>query len=361
MMTRSNAYLFFTFFAGIAVVGMAVFTVIIAATHTISPSDFPVYVRAEYIDRSESMTFTSDGGAQLYEAEEALSCGGAKTANNAMASAGKVVGCSESGDGVSFYVRSDDTVFARLFLSLGYMPSSGTDVAAGELFSLRYNGAEAGIRTAVVHSCGSPYDFRENELCTVELKAGDNEITLEAKSAGFTVDYMVLVPAAERTSSDPVIGVPEQPLESEGEVRRFEAEKAANDGAIPYADDSASGGFRMRFFAEGASVAFYPHSDASFTASFSVALRCPGSSARASDLCRLYVNGVETRMYSVGTGISDDFVVMHIADVAFGTGVNEVRLVRRSGVFDIDYAEMERIEIPPPEDMIPVPVVPADP
>ena len=355
MKMRSNAYLIFTFFAGIAVAGIAVFTVIIAATHTVSPTDFPTYARAEYIDRSESMTFTADGGAQLYEAENALVYGGAEEQNNVMASAGRIVGCSERGEGIIFNVRSNHTVSVRLFLSLGYLPSLGTDIAAGELFSLRYNGAEAGIRTAAVRGCGSPYDFRENELCTVELKTGDNEITLEAKSARFTVDYMVLVPEDERTSPDPVMGVPARPLEAEGGMRRFEAEDAENDGAVPYADNAASGGFHMRFFAEGASVAFYPRSDASFTASLSVALRCPGSSARASDLCRLYVNGVETRMYSVGTGISDKFTVMHIADVAFGAGVNEVRLVRLSGVFDIDYAEMERIEIPPPDEMLPVP------
>ena len=104
----------------------------------------------------------------------------------------------------------------------------------------------------------------------------------------------------------------------------------------------------MRLFAEGASVAFYPDSDDSATAELSVALRCPGSSARISDLCALYVNGMETRLYDAGTGASDGFTVMHIADIALGTGVNEVRLVRRSGVFDIDYAVLEYLDIPEP-------------
>ena len=69
---RSNIYILFGFLAGIAVVCIAVFTVILATSHAVSPSDFPVYAYSEYIDRTSSMTFTADGGAQLYEAEKAV-------------------------------------------------------------------------------------------------------------------------------------------------------------------------------------------------------------------------------------------------------------------------------------------------
>ena len=40
---RSNIYILFGFLAGIAVVCIAVFTVIVATSHAVSPSDFPVY------------------------------------------------------------------------------------------------------------------------------------------------------------------------------------------------------------------------------------------------------------------------------------------------------------------------------
>ena len=62
---RSNVYLMLAFFVGIAVVGIAVFMLMIAAAHTVRPSDFPVYAYRDYIDRSEDMTFTADGGAHL--------------------------------------------------------------------------------------------------------------------------------------------------------------------------------------------------------------------------------------------------------------------------------------------------------
>lgn len=341
---RSNVYLMLAFLAGIAVVAIAVFMLMIAAAHTVRPSDFPVYAYRDYIDRSEDMTFTADGGAQLYEAEKA-ELSDAEIADNALASGGRVASVAE-GASLRFDITSDSVVSARLFLSAGYISESGASVAAGELFSLRCNGAEVGVRTATVRGCGSLFDFRENELCTVELKAGANEIEISALSDDFSADYMTLVSPKERTSSDPVKGVPSQPFASDGGAQRYEAERAENGGAVAYSAASASEGYYMRLFAEGSSVAFYPDSDGSATAELSVALRCPGSSARISDLCVLYVNGMETRLYDAGTGASYGFTVMHIADISLGAGVNEVRLVRRSGVFDIDYAILEYLDIP---------------
>ena len=54
---RSNIYILFGFLAGIAVVCIAVFTVIVATSHAVSPSDFPRYAYSDYIDRTSSMTF----------------------------------------------------------------------------------------------------------------------------------------------------------------------------------------------------------------------------------------------------------------------------------------------------------------
>ena len=93
---RSNIYILFGFLAGIAVVCIAVFTVIVATSHAVSPSDFPVYAYSEYIDRTSSMTFTADGGAQLYEAEKA-ELTGATAESNALASGGSAAGGMEDG------------------------------------------------------------------------------------------------------------------------------------------------------------------------------------------------------------------------------------------------------------------------
>ena len=347
---RSNIYLVFAFIAGIAIVGIVVFTAVIAAIHTVRPSDFPVYAYSEYIDRTDSMTFTADGGAQLYECEKAELEGNALTVNSEIVSGGGAVELQTEGDGVTFIITSDSVVSARLFLSIRYTPSSGTDVAAERLLETRCNGVDAGVRAATVRSCGSDYDYRENELCTVELKEGDNAISVRAHGE-FSVDYLLLVSSRERTSDDEVIGVPACPFPADKEVLRLESEHAEIKNTVICGDGSASGGFYLRFFRDGAGVTFYPESDENLTVSLYVALRSTGSSARLSDLCALYVNGMETVMYPSGTGTSDKFAVLYAADIALGSGVNEVGFVKRNGVFDIDYIELKVIEKSFPENV----------
>lgn len=348
---RSNIYILFGFLAGIAVVCIAVFIVILATSHAVSPSDFPVYAYSEYIDRTSSMTFTADGGAQLYEAEKA-ELTGATAESNALASGGSAAGGMADGSVIKFVVTSDSVCSARLFLSLCYSPASGADSAADSVLSLRCNGAEAGIRTASVYACGSPYDFRENGLCTAELKKGENEIEVRIKTEGVTADYLLLVPVQERTSSDPVIGNPALPFDAEGEEQRFESESAKNENVVPFYDPAVSGGYFIRFYADGASAAFYPLSGTGCIATLKIALRSTGSSARLSDLCSLYVNGMETIMYPSGTGSSDKFGLLYAADIALGKGENEILIVKRNGVFDVDY-----IELTPRPDTEPSPTV----
>ncbi len=344
---RSNIYLVFAFIAGIAVVGIAVFTAVIAATHTVRPSDFPVYVYSGYTDRTESMTFTADGGAQLYESESADLGDGAEQTANPIASGGKAVSMKKDG-AVVFTVRSDSVISARLSLSVCYTPLSGTDIAAESLLVVRCNGVEENERTAAVQACGSNYDFRNNELCTVELKEGENEITVTA-AGEFSLDYLLLVSVRERTTADPAIGPPVYPFAADGGTQRLEAEQAEINNAVVYKDSTSSNDFYLRLFKDGAGVTFYPRSDENCTVSLYIALRSTGSSARVSDLCTLYVNGMETNMYAVGMGATDRFITLYAADIALGDGVNELRFAKKSGVFDIDYIELNNKDVAPPE------------
>ncbi len=339
---RSNIYILFGFLAGIAVVCIAVFTVIVATSHAVSPSDFPRYAYSDYIDRTSSMTFTADGGAQLYEAEKAA-LENAKAEHNVLASGESAVGGMEEGSVIRYTVVSDSVCTVRLFLSLCYSPASGSDAAADQVLSVRCNGAETGIRSASVYACGSPYDFRENGLCAAELKKGENEIEVRVKTGGVTADYMLLVPEQLRTSSDPVIGNPSEPFDSSGGEQRFESESAKNENVVAFYDPAVSGGYFIRFYADGACAAFYPLSDKGCIATLNISLRSTGSSARLSDLCSLYVNGMETVMYPSGTGSSDKFGLLYAADIALGKGENEILIVKRNGVFDVDYIELSPV------------------
>ena len=344
---RSNIYLVFAFIAGIAVVGIAVFTAVIAAIHTVSPSDFPAYAYSEYIDRTENVIFTADGGAQLYESEGA-EYGNSLSVNNAIASGGVAIKLEKGGDGIDFSITSDSVMSARLFLSICYTSISGSDIAAERLLEARCNGVEASVRTATVQSCGSPYDFRNNELCTVELRSGRNEIKI-VPLGEFTLDYLLLVSVRERTSNDPVIGHPVYSFDIDGGMQKLEAEQAEINNAVVYGESSASGNFYLRLFKDGAGVTFYPRSAESCTVSLYIALRSTGSSARVSDLCKLYVNGMSIVLYPVGTGVSDKFITLYAADIALGEGVNELRFAKKSGVFDIDYIELNNKDVAPPE------------
>ncbi len=350
MQIRSNIYMLLAIFACVIVIGIVAFTAIIAAVYTVSPSDFPVYSYDEYIDRSADMTFTADGGAQLYEAEDADPSGDARAESADTASGGYAVGGMSGGAGISFSITADRVCSARLFLSACYIPESGASVMAENLLSVRCNGAKTGMPSAEVSVCGSPYDYRENELCTVELRSGMNEIEITAETGGFSADYMVLVSSEPRTSSDGTIGVPSQPYSALGGTQRFEAESAGGTDGVPFAESEASSGYFVRLMTEGAGIAFYPESDGNCTVSLSMAVRSTGSSARVTDLCSLRVNGMETNMYAAGMGASDRFVVLHAADIALGAGVNEVLFTRKNGVFDIDYIELVRIEIELPND-----------
>ena len=274
---RSNIYILFGFLAGIAVVCIAVFTVIVATSHAVSPSDFPVYAYSEYIDRTSSMTFTADGGAQLYEAEKAA-LENAKAEHNVLASGESAVGGMEEGSVIRYTVVSDSVCTVRLFLSLCYSPASGSDSAADSVLSVRCNGAEAGIRSASVYACGSPYDFRENGLCAAELKKGENEIEVRIKTGGVTADYLLLVPVQERTSSDPVIGNPSEPFDSSGGEQRFESESAKNENVVAFYDSSAS---ELASYMALRSAASSSASPACASASFLAASRSFSASRKA--------------------------------------------------------------------------------
>ena len=54
-------------------------------------------------------------------------------------------------------------------------------------------------------------------------------------------------------------------------------------------------------------------------------------------------------LYPVGTGVSDKFITLYAADIALGDGVNELRFAKKSGVFDIDYIELNNKDVAPPE------------
>ena len=53
------------------------------------------------------------------------------------------------------------------------------------------------------------------------------------------------------------------------------------------------------------------------------------------------MEGIEVTV--TGTGMSDKFGLLYAADIALGKGENEILIVKRNGVFDVDYIELSPV------------------
>ncbi|MCH5161987.1 MAG: hypothetical protein J1G38_00670 [Clostridiales bacterium] len=334
-MMKNKAILIFSFLLGLIVIAIALAIVLFAASSD-NEVEFPQYAYRDYIDRSESMIFKGNAGAQLYEAESAVLSGGAYATDNGMAS-GRMVADGLKEDGaVKFRIEFDKSCTVRLVFSLCYVSTANRAISARNLFAVYLNSKEQNVRKADVSNCYNTYDFKENAVCTLNVPAGANTIELVAAVGGYTVDYMLLVPVGKKTSGEKTIGVPSYAFDCEDAAQRYEAERGERRGAIAVYDEGVSGGFYMLNTEKDDRVSFFIESESDARTELAVSINNRGNVERLKDLCQITVNGKQLGANPALSG-GGKFFEVTLGEIDVVRGLNEIKVSGAGANYYLDY------------------------
>ncbi len=336
---KAKGYLLFSFILG-AVVGVtSLVAVLITALSASKSQDFPVYAYHQYIDRTSNMLFSINAGAQLYESENAEVSGGAEEVFNSLASGGKVVGSIKKDSVLKYGIIFEEECTVQLKLSVCYVSDINRDTYAQNLFSVCLNGVELATRRANIAHGYSDFDFKENLLCTMDFPAGRNIIEFISEMEGYEIDYMLLVPMTERTSSETTIGLPVYNYKSDDRVQRFEAEHAERENAYAEYNLSSSGRYYTVNETEKASNIFWVESDKNTRTELAIALKNYGNTDTMSEFCDVYVND-EKLLIDVVLPIENvdgKFSESSLGRINLKQGLNEIAIINKSGAYCLDY------------------------
>ncbi|MCH5161983.1 MAG: hypothetical protein J1G38_00650 [Clostridiales bacterium] len=226
---------------------------------------------------ADAQEFSSIGGKQVFEAESGTTTGeGWVIFQSRDCSSQRVLSAMGRFDGSAVYtIKSDKAVRAEMSLKMSYI---GSSVNMREVLSISVNGTPVDLDYAAVYRTCSDYKtFFEFPVGTVELRGGDNTVTVTNVGGGYSIDYFAISPILNYT----------------GKALVIEAEDAVVDGsAYPQERAGASGG-RVLDNRTGGRIIFALNSNnAALTA---LKLRFGYSSdlngSHVSDICNISVNG----------------------------------------------------------------------
>lgn len=331
-----KGYLIFLSASSISVLIIALIIVLLAVLgNTEAPIVYVTYPYDQYIDRSQDMTFTTDGGGQLYEAEAAVLSAGCTRNDNVIASGGYSVAINEKKSVMYFLIDSDSNCNAELILSICYVTDTDRDTTAENLFSIYLNNLELGMRHSVVRHCYSQYNFIENVMCEAVLTEGVNRLEVITSGYGFAIDYLVLVSSQRRETDDQVIGFPSYAFYADGQKQIYEAEYSVYDGVSAFDDAAASNSHYVRFNETNDSISFDLNCNKAAESRLVLSLKYSGNKLDLDDLLNITVNNARLRTQTEISATGQSFV-----DIAFGTvnllaGVNHIT-VSGIGEFSLD-------------------------
>ena len=298
--------------------------------------DFPAYAYHEYVDRSEDMVLKNGSGAQFYEAEKAALSSGVNLFDNVGASNGKAVELRKKKQTVSYSIKFDADCIIQLKLSLCYVSSANKDTNAKNLFSVYLNNVEPYTDLANVKHCYNAYEFKENLICTLEVSKGINVIEIIASGEECYLDYMVLIPQADRTDGPELVGHAFSSFEFGGLRQYYEAEKAELKESYIIQDGNCLGGYYVYSYQKNGKVAFFTTSEKGGNAGLSLVMRNRGNAEKVADFCEIFIN--EERLYTAATCTQgEDFAEIYLGEVRLKAGENEIKIVNKNGEYLLDY------------------------
>ena len=251
---------------------------------------FISYVYSEYIDRSESQIFLKDAGAQLYEAETAKLIDSAQRETNIGASGYKSVRFSGTDSIMRYEVAFDEDCTIQIILAVNLLTSKYYTYA-DDLFSLVHNGHTVNIKDTLLKDSPSKYNFQENIICTLSCKKGENEIRFISKTAGWAIDYMVLVSEFERESLETTLRDPFYFYDKQWGRYVYEEKKMTNKDTFIIEDRESTNGYATYFERTGSYLTYYIHSASDVTVTFGLRLtQLSVPYEYLYEICGLYVN-----------------------------------------------------------------------
>ncbi len=336
MKNRNGCLIFAVISAAVslAIGGIVIFLALSgAAMNGIADYSFPAY--RDYVDRSGSMLFTSSGGAQLFEAENAELSEGCERTDTELASGDRAVQLSSPRAEMSFSIIVDKEIRAALAIKLCYLSEDDKDTEAGNLFYLYLNDVEVGTRHSVIRHCGSVFDFKENVLSEVVLKPGANRLEIVSRGSACSVDYIVLMPREERSSQEETIGYRTYDFLTLGGRQRFEAEHSEFSSVSVMVSDEASRSYYLHFDSESSQAVFHLRSDGAAEVPFAVSLRNGSDILRLRYLLSVEVNGQACTLSESETD-GRGFGLHSAGELSLRAGENEI-CVKAMGDVDLDY------------------------
>lgn len=309
------------------------------------PVDLEDYLKSEYfdyVDRSDDMKFSADGGTQLYEAEKAKLVGGCGIFDNSLASGEAVVGDIRDKDAIEYTITSATDSTVGLGLNICYVPTNGKDCIVENLFYICLNDVEVGGKKSIIPACENEFNFKESIICELDLKAGKNTIDIIAYDSGYSVDYMILLTKHERNEQFQTIGLQSQAFSKDSGKQLYETEHMVLNNTIPVSSTDVSGNFYVRCDGVGESIDFYVNSNDTIDVALALAIKSFGKESDVSDICSVYVNGYEE--YS-DSRLSDKaspngFQELIICFAFLNKGENKISIVSNCDSYALDYVAL---------------------
>lgn len=342
MKNKLNGYILLTTICGIialVISSLISFFGIYGKTEEILSTKYKTYSYYEYIDRTSTMTFTSNGGGQLYEAEKSKITGGCYIEDNEFTSGDSVINVLVKGSTFEFEIESDSSSAAEVIINLCYLSDTNRDTEVENLFVGYINNVEMGMRHSIVSKCYNEFDFKENIMCEVLLQKGKNKFEFIATGRGYKVDYIALVAPLNRTSSDSTIGAPVFPFEKNGVKQIYQAERMYFDGFIVVNDNTCSGYQYLKNNNENSEILFSLNCDSNTYTNLSIAISVNEINIDLKNVFNIYINNVSIELISKELQANEKFIEINLANISLITGLNIIKIICFKNI-SIDYLSL---------------------
>ena len=327
---RSLPFILGTAFSSVAVLLVGI-VILFLALNDNSNLEYPTYSYSEYIDRSGDNEFSSDAGAQLYEAESLELFGSVSIEENANASGGYIVDNLYNASSIGLYFYSDSDVYAQFYVSTSYVSPTNRPRISSNLFYLEVNEVIINSEEYVSPSYNE-YDFVENYISTVHVRKGYNHINIVSVVNSYTIDYVLLVSSETKTTSFESIGNCIQSFDSYESRQTYPAFKSRDiDGAV-FLYDEETLDYSVYFSNPDDYITFYIESDQSTDTSMSVSAK-KGASSTPGVSIMLNDEQISSRSFTLMT---DSYNEISLGTVTLRKGINMVTITNLGGYFYLD-------------------------
>ncbi len=327
---RSLPFILGTAFSSVAVLLVGI-VILFLALNDNSNLEYPTYSYSEYIDRSGDNEFSSDAGAQLYEAESLELSGSVSIEENANASGGYIVDNLYNASSIGLYFYSDSDVYAQFYVSTSYVSPTNRPRISSNLFYLEVN--EVIINSdEYVSPSYNEYDFAENYIETIHVRKGYNHINIVSVVNSYTIDYVLLVSSEPKTTSFESIGNCVQSFDSHESRQTYPAFKSREiDGAVFLYDEDTLD-YSVYFSNPDDYITFYIESDQSTDTSMSVSAK-KGASSTPGVSIMINDEQISSRSFTLMT---DSYTEISLGMVTLRKGINTVTITNLGGYFYLD-------------------------